>query len=100
MNNALKYVKILEGTGITREQAEAHVQIISEITEGELATKQDLESLGVTLKQDIKNVETKLDTSTERLEHKILQSEYRQTIKLGSIVTIVIAAATTIIKFL
>lgn len=89
MNNALKYVKILEATGITREQAEAHVQIISEITEGELATK-----------QDIKNLETKLDTSIERLEHKILQSEYRQTIKLGSIVTIVIAAATTVIKFL
>lgn len=51
-------------------------------------------------KQDIKNLETKLDTSIERLEHKILQSEYRQTIKLGSIVTIVIAAATTVIKFL
>lgn len=89
MNNALKYVKILEGTGITREQAEAHVQIISEITEGELATK-----------QDIKNLETKMETSIERLEHKMLQSEYRLTIKLGSIVTIVIAAATTVIKLL
>ncbi len=42
MNNALKYVKILEGTGITREQAEAHVQIISDILEGDLVTKQDL----------------------------------------------------------
>ena len=39
MNNALKYVKILESTGITREQAEAHVQIISEILEGDLVTK-------------------------------------------------------------
>lgn len=26
MNNAIKYVKVLESTGITREQAEAHVQ--------------------------------------------------------------------------
>lgn len=85
MNNALKYVKILEGTGITREQAEAHVQIISDILEDDLATK-----------QDIKNLDIKFET----IEHKILQSEYRMTIKLGSIVTIAIAAATAVIKLL
>jgi len=89
MNNALKYVRILEKAGITREQAEAHVQIITEITEGELATKQDM-----------KNLDTKLDTSVERLEHKMLQLEYRLIIKLGTIVTVVIAAATTVIKLL
>ena len=89
MNNTLKYVKVLEGTGITREQAEAHVQLITEIMEGDLATRQDM-----------KNLETKLDTSIERLEHKMLQLEYRLTIKLGTIVTVVIAAATTVIKIL
>ncbi len=83
MNNALKYVKILEGTGITREQAETHIQIISEILEGDLVTK-----------QDIKNLDIKFET----IEHKILQSEYRMTIKLGSIVTLAIAAATAVIK--
>lgn len=87
MNNALKYVKILEGTGITREQAEAHVQIISEILEGDLVTKQDL-----------LNSENALKNSMERLEHKLLQMEYRMTIKLGSIVTVGIAAMTAIIK--
>lgn len=89
MNNTLKYVKILEGTGITREQAEAHVQMISEIVEGDLATK-----------QDIKNLEAKIDSLGERIEHKMLQLEYRSTIKLGSIVTIAIAAATAVMKFL
>lgn len=89
MNNAIKYVKILEGTGISREQAEAHVQLISEITDNNLATK-----------QDVKNLETKMDTSIERLEHKMLQMEYRMTIKLGTIVTVVIAAATAINKLL
>jgi hypothetical protein len=83
VNNALKYVKILEGTGITREQAETHIQIISEILEGDLVTK-----------QDIKNLDIKFET----IEHKILQSEYRMTIKLGSIVTLAIAAATAVIK--
>lgn len=85
MNNALKYVKILERTGISREQAETHVQIISEILEGDLVTK-----------QDIKNLDIKFET----IEHKILQSEYRMTIKLGSIVTLAIAAAAALIKLL
>ena len=67
--------------------AEDHVQLITEITEGDLATK-----------QDVKNLETKLETSVERLEHKLLQLEYRLIIKLGTIVTVVIAAATAVIK--
>lgn len=122
MNNALKYVKILEGAGITREQAEAHIQIMSEITEGDLATKQDLQNLGAKLGTDIQNLDTKLSTDIRNLdtklstdirnlatdlksdiktlEHKLLEMEYRMTIKLGTIVTIVVAAATTASKLL
>ena len=98
MNNALKYVKILEGTGITREQAEAHVQIISDVLEGDLVTKQDLANSEASIRAAITRLDTKFDTSVERIENKLLQSEYRTTIKLGSIVTIVIAAATAISK--
>lgn len=111
MNNALKYVKILEGTGITREQAEAHVQIISDILEGDLVTKQDLLNSENSLKAFLTRLETKIDTSVDRLdkktdtavqqlENKMLQLEYRMTIKLGSIVTVAIAAMTAVIKFL
>ena len=100
MSNALKYVKILERTGITREQAEAHVQIISDILEGDLVTKQDLTNSEANLKSSIVRLETELKTSVERIEHKLLQSEYRTTIKLGSLVTVVIAAATAVIKLL
>jgi hypothetical protein len=57
--------------------------------EGDLVTKQDL-----------LNSENALNNSMERLEHKMLQMEYRMTIKLGSIVTVGIAAAATIIKLL
>jgi hypothetical protein len=107
VNNTLKYVKILESTGITREQSEVHVQIISDVLEGDLATKQDLKNLETKsdtsferIEQKIKNLEGKLETSVERIEHKMLQSEYRITIKLGSIVTIAIAAATAVIKLI
>ena len=89
MNKALKYVKILEGTGVTREQAEAHVQIISDILEGDLVTKQDL-----------LNSENALKLTMERLEHKMFQMESRMTIKLGSIVTVGIAVMTAILKLL
>ncbi len=100
MNNALKYVKILEGTGITREQAEAHVQIISEILEGDLVTKQDLLNSETSLKTDFVRLEANLYNSGQQLEHKMLQMEYRMTIKLGSIVTVGIAAMTAVFKLL
>ncbi len=45
MFNTLKYSKILEATGVSREQAEAHIQIMAEIVEDDLATKQDLKEL-------------------------------------------------------
>ena len=98
MNNTIKQVKILEGTGITREQAEAHVQMISDVLEGDLVTKQDLANSEASIMGAIARLDTKIDTSVERIENKLLQSEYRTTIKLGSIVTIVIAAATAIGK--
>jgi hypothetical protein len=122
MNNALKYVKILEGTGITREQAEAHVQIISDILEGDLVTKQDLlnsehniknaferfeTSINTSITQldskintSVSRLDNKIDTAAQQLENKMLQLEYRMTIKLGSIVTVAIAAMTAVIKFL
>ena len=98
MNYFLKYVKILEGTGVTREQAEAQVQVISEILEGYLATKQDIKNLETKLDGSAERLEAKLDNRAERFEHRILQSEYRTTIKLGSIVTVVTAATTAVIK--
>lgn len=74
MFNTLKYSKILEAVGISREQAEAHIQIIAEIVEGELATKQDI----------------------ERLESKLVQLEYRLIIKLGAVVGTIVTLAIAI----
>ena len=74
MFNTLQYAKKLEAVGLSREQAEAHIQIIAEIIEGDVATKQDLKEL-----------------------------EYRLVIKLsailGAIVTLAIAATSAVIKF-
>ena len=45
MFDTLKYSRVLEAAGVSRDQAEAHVRIIAEIVEGDLATKQDLKEL-------------------------------------------------------
>lgn len=82
MFDTLRYSKVLEAVGISREQAEAHIQIISEIVEAELATKQDF----------------------VRLENQLIQLEYRLIIKLsaavGTIVTLAIAVTAALTKML
>lgn len=81
MFNAFKYTKQLEDAGFSREQAEIQLQVIAEIVEDDLATKQDL-----------KMVES-------NLENKIVQSEYRLTIKLGGLLIAVFTAMATLMKF-
>jgi hypothetical protein len=60
MFDTLRYSKILEAVGITREHAEAHVKIIAEIIEGELATKRDIENLKKDLEKNIELLESRL----------------------------------------
>ncbi len=49
MFDTLKYSRILEAVGLSREQAEAHIKIIAEIVEDDLATKQDIKDLKLEL---------------------------------------------------
>ncbi len=42
MFNALKYIKVLEGVGFGRDQAEAQVQLVMAAIEEEMATKSDI----------------------------------------------------------
>lgn len=42
MSNALKYIKSLEAAGFARAQAEAQVQMVLDVLEGDLVTKSDL----------------------------------------------------------
>jgi len=41
MSNALRYIKDLEAAGFQRSQAEAQVQMVLDVIEGELVTKSD-----------------------------------------------------------
>jgi hypothetical protein len=67
MFNSLKYAKKLEEVGVSREQAEVHMQIMSEIVETNLATKQDI----IDVRRDIKDLETKLENRIGQFETKV-----------------------------
>lgn len=82
MFNSLICVKKLEEAGVSREQAEAHVQIISELIEMNLATKQDLAVLRSELRSDL------------------AQLEQRLAIRMGSILSIGIGLAVALAKFI
>lgn len=91
MFNAFKYTKQLEEVGFSREQAELQLQVITEIVEGELATKHDLEILR-------KDLSTTIEIKSSNLESKMQQLEDRMTIKLGSLLIIGLTTLATLMK--
>ena len=85
MSNSLKYAKQLQELGVPRDQDEAQVQIMNEMMENGFATREDFKDLKLELRHRF-----------EIVEQKIIQSEQRMTIKLGTIVSIAIGIAVTI----
>lgn len=55
MFNSLKYTKILEESGLPRNQAEAHMQIMTAVVEEDMATKADLKELKTDLKSEMRD---------------------------------------------
>lgn len=60
MFNTLKYAKMLEEVGFSREQAETSIKILVEIMEDKLASKADIIDLRNELSNQIRLVESKL----------------------------------------
>ena len=54
MYDTLMYVKKLEAVGIPRKQAEAQVEIMSQIVDSNFATKQDVKDLAAELRAEIR----------------------------------------------
>ena len=78
--DTLSYAKKLQDLGFTKEQAEGFAQLQRELIDERLATKQDLREL-----------ETRLDNKIEKLE-------YRLTIRLGGMMAASIAIVAALVK--
>lgn len=87
MFDTLNYAKKLESVGVSRDQAETHVQMIAQIIEDGLATKQDLKDSETALRQDIRE-----------LRDEMQKLEYRLTIKLGVMMTVAASVMLAILK--
>lgn len=98
MINSLKYVKKLEQAGVSREQAETHIQIASEIMETHFATKQDLKDLDTSLRHEMALLRQDMNTLRQELKQEIVHSEQRMTAKLGTIVSVAIGVAVALTK--
>lgn len=87
---------------MSREQAETHVRILTEIMETHFATKQDIKDLethairDLAVRMDSKFAEA--DLRFQDVLNRIQQSEYRMTIKLGTIVSVAVGVAVTLAK--
>ncbi len=96
MIDTLKYAKILESGGLPRNQAEAHIKVISDIFEGDMITKQEFNKFRIeefnSFKEQVEQRFDQIDLKFEKLENKI-------TYKLGGYITFLIGATAAFMKF-
>lgn len=111
MFNSLKYAKILEDAGLSRNQAETHIQILSDVIGEEMATKHDLKSLETVLKAELgamRGESAALETSIrgeiksveQNLKLELQSLEHRMTIRLGTLLAAFLATGLTAAKLL
>jgi hypothetical protein len=79
MFNTLKYAKMLEEVGFSREQAETSTKMLLEVMDEKLATKQDLVDLRTVTKQDA--IDLRRDMADLRTEVKQDIAELRTELK-------------------
>lgn len=91
MSNQIRYIRDLEAAGFERKQAEAQVQMVLEVLEGDLVTKSDFAVFQEQMKNQVAQIHAALK-----------ESEYRTVTRLGfltiSTVSIAVALLTWLIK--
>jgi hypothetical protein len=74
MLDSMKYVKLLETKGFSREQAEAQVEMVREVMDNNFATKRDLEKLEFKLESRLDLCVESLKTEMHKLHNKTIMS--------------------------
>lgn len=120
MSNPVKYIKDLEAAGFKRHQAEAQVQAMLDVVEGDLMTKSDfavfqerldnkftqIDSRFARIDSQFVLVDNKLTQFQQQFQQQLLssikESEFRTTTRLGflmvSTTSIAVAVLTWLIK--
>ena len=77
MFNTLKYAKILQEVGFSREQAETSIKLLEEVMEEKLASKQDLKDFGALMHSDFRQYKTEMRSEFEQFKTE-MRSEFEQ----------------------
>lgn len=102
MSNPMKYIRDLEAAGFERNQAEAQVQMVLDVLEGDLVTKSDFSLFQERLDNRFSQIDSRFIQLEERIDNKIKESEFRTVTRLGVLVvgcmSITVALLTWLIK--
>ena len=90
--DTLRFTQRLEQVGVPREQAMAHAELARDMVVADVATKDDLDTLGLALRGDISALKRDVDGSLRELE-------LRMTIKLGAIIAAAVAIVAALQRF-
>jgi hypothetical protein len=96
MSNPMKYIKDLEAVGFQRIQAEAQVQMVLEVLEGDLMTKSDFNLFKEQIDRRFLNVDKRFSD----VEHRLIELELRLIVKLGLITISTTTVAVAILSWL
>jgi hypothetical protein len=113
MFNAIKYTQELENAGFTHNQAEVSMKILLDVMNENFATKIDIKELDAKIGSEtqklesmISRLESRVTTEIQRVENKIEKidskiemMEYKLIFKLGSLIVISTGVMATILKF-
>ena len=91
MFNTLKYVKIMEESGFSRTQAETSVNVLAEVMETQLATRQDM----IDLRRDINDLRNAIRAE---MKHDMVVLKSDLTVRLGGMMLAGFTVMTAIIK--
>jgi len=99
MGAGLKQELLTSRAGLKQELLNSVTELKQEFLTSETNLRREIENTRTSLRQEIGEVRSELRNSIERVEHKIIEAEYRLVIKMGTIVTTLVligSAATTI----
>ena len=94
--DTLTFSKKLKAAGVPEKQAdaqaEAQADLLSEIFEDSIASKQDIQELKIEMREmgsKLDKLDTKIQCVETKLEHKLREMSDKLTIRLGSMIVVI-----------
>lgn len=107
MKNSLKYAKILEESGFSRKMAETSIQVFSDISGADMATKtdilevkQEIKDVRKDLTQEINAVRHEISLINQKIDFEIRSLESRMVLKLGVLMAAFLTTGLTAAKLM